>query len=226
QSLWQLHKEQVLLRNVTSFAKAQTVQGIAIIPLMGHLMDSLIHHDGAPRISVESDSSPYSAQDRQEPRNGQGSNTIPASSITAGGPHQQLHSVRGPSCSSQDDGNVIAEGPSSLSAHSAFAVDFLQRAASSDRENGFHFDTRELLESLGQIVDVLHKQPRFQEASSASAHRQERVGGGSNMPPMDVTAAVIRHGHSMYLSVTEPCLTCPHLLSYETANATTITEQS
>ncbi|CAH0004376.1 unnamed protein product, partial [Clonostachys byssicola] len=207
--LWQLHKKQVVLRNITSFTKAQAIQAFAIIALidsiqqritqMGQLMDSLVHHDGVPKISVESSASPHNTQDHREPRNDQSSNNIGVSPVSVGDLQEKPHIRRGASCSSQDDSTVAVEGPSSLSAHSTFAVDFLHRAANSDRENGLHFDTRGLLESLGQIVDVIQKQTRFSETECVpNARRHERVDSGTTMPQMDVTAAVIRHGHGMY----------------------------
>lgn len=88
----------------------------------------------------------------------------------------------------------IAEGQSSLSAHSTLAIDFLRKVAGADRQRGHNFETRELLDSLHQISDAIKTQRLSPDGlltlgrPSAPAGRED----SSSMPPIQAAVPVIQ----------------------------------
>ncbi|CAG9978361.1 unnamed protein product [Clonostachys byssicola] len=94
----------------------------------------------------------------------------------------------------QQEGNSIAvtEGPSSFSAQSDFAVAFLKKVVGSDRDQGHVFDSLELQDALGHIVDVLHKQQGSLDMAFSATDAPTPVRVRPKMPPIEASVAVIR----------------------------------
>lgn len=88
----------------------------------------------------------------------------------------------------------VVEGLSSLSANSRFAIDLMHRVAGADREKGYNFETRELLNRLQQIVSAVKSNRMTQRQSctpapllTARTDRDDRT-----MPPIQAAVAVIQ----------------------------------
>ncbi|KAI9150764.1 putative transcriptional regulatory protein [Paramyrothecium foliicola] len=100
----------------------------------------------------------------------------------------------------QDEGvTTVMEGLSSLSTHSMLAIGFLDQVASADRRKGHSFDTRELLDSLSQIVDAIKSHSTyaaglFPLARSPALLKPET----STMPPIEVSVAAIRQAEEKH----------------------------
>uniref|UniRef100_A0A8H7KCV2 Xylanolytic transcriptional activator regulatory domain-containing protein n=1 Tax=Bionectria ochroleuca TaxID=29856 RepID=A0A8H7KCV2_BIOOC len=94
----------------------------------------------------------------------------------------------------QQEGNSIpvTEGPSSFSAQSDFAVAFLKKVAGSDRDQGHVFDSLELQDALGHIVDVLHKQQGSLDMAFSATDAPAPVRVRPKMPPIEASVAVIK----------------------------------
>lgn len=88
---------------------------------------------------------------------------------------------------------VEAEGPSSLTAHSNFAADYIKRAANWDEGDESGNNARGLLDTMRQMVGTIEKQHRLPEnrlparTITPLPPRRER-----NLPPFEVAATVIR----------------------------------
>ncbi|VUC26615.1 unnamed protein product [Clonostachys rosea] len=88
---------------------------------------------------------------------------------------------------------VMAEGLTSLSAHSKMAIGFLDRVAVVDRERGYNFDTKDLLEDLDQIVQAI-KAPQgivncFPNTGGLQLNHFPKA---CSMPPIEASVAAIR----------------------------------
>lgn len=94
----------------------------------------------------------------------------------------------------QQEGNSIpvTEGPSSFSAQSDFAVAFLKKVVGSDRDQGHVFDSLELQDALGHIVDVLHKQQGSLDMAFSATDAPTPVRVRPKMPPIEASVAVIK----------------------------------
>ena len=88
---------------------------------------------------------------------------------------------------------MAMEGPSSLSAHSTMAIDFLDKVAGADRSSGYNIETRELLDSLRQIVHAIKTQSSFAEGLFLFARPSAPLKPhSSTMPPIEAVVAAIR----------------------------------
>jgi hypothetical protein len=87
----------------------------------------------------------------------------------------------------------MAEGPTSLSAHSKMAIGFLDRVAVVDRERGYNFDTRDLLDDLDQIVQAV-KAPQTMSNCYPDIDVQQlnQFPKACAMPPIEASVAAIR----------------------------------
>ncbi|KAI9146718.1 ATPase [Paramyrothecium foliicola] len=101
--------------------------------------------------------------------------------------------------SAQQEGLAPEEGPSSLSAHSSFAIDFLHHFASTDQGNGLNIETQELLDSLRQIVSALKGQPPSPALLFPFANpkvSQSHTSG--QMPPIQTTVSTIHRAQGLF----------------------------
>lgn len=100
---------------------------------------------------------------------------------------------------------LVLEGGSSLSAHSTLAIDFMDKVAGADRSKGYDIETRELLDSLRQIVHATKAQLPYAEGlfpfARLSAPLRPKP---STMPPIQVVAAVIRRAGGTFSHVRHP----------------------
>ena len=94
--------------------------------------------------------------------------------------------------------NNLNEGPSSFSAHSTLAIDFLHKVADADRDSVDNTEIGELLDSLHQIVDAVKVRRQSTESlfpfanhSCSVAHRSP-----ADLPPIQVAVAAIRKAQS------------------------------
>lgn len=109
----------------------------------------------------------------------------------------------------QDGEGLVLEGGSSLSAHSTLAIDFLDRVAVEDRRKGHDFETRELLDSLRQIVHVTKAQPPHADGLFSFARPSAPVRPDSTtMPPIKLAAAAIRNAEGTLSYMRNPPSLC------------------
>nr|XP_036577733.1 fungal specific transcription factor domain-containing protein [Colletotrichum truncatum]KAF6784792.1 fungal specific transcription factor domain-containing protein [Colletotrichum truncatum] len=115
--------------------------------------------------------------------------------------HKSRQAGRDPKAKSskQEEGHAPEEGPSSLSAHSSFAIDFLHHFASSDGDSGLGIETQGLLESLRQIVNALKDQPLspallFPMAKSGVSEGHEP----GHMPPIQAAVEIIQKAQGSF----------------------------
>ncbi|SPJ72628.1 uncharacterized protein FTOL_02357 [Fusarium torulosum] len=160
----------------------------------------------SPNASSHPVCSPQSI-DNQLPTSSASQNNLPvriASQHVTASPVTEASPSTGP----KEGEGLVLEGGSSLSAHSTLAIDFLDRVAGADRRKGYEFETRELLDSLRQIVHVTKAQPPdagglFSFARPSAPLRPKPA----TMPPIKVAAAAIRSAEDrrlmawMFLSV-------------------------
>ncbi|CAH0052380.1 unnamed protein product [Clonostachys solani] len=98
----------------------------------------------------------------------------------------------------EGDSLPVTEGPSSFSAQSDFAVAFLKKVVGSDRDQGHVFDSLELQDALGHIVDVLHKQQSSLDMAFSATDAPTPVRVRPKMPPIEDSVAVIRSTEGTY----------------------------
>lgn len=91
-----------------------------------------------------------------------------------------------------EDSLTATEGPSSFSAQSNFAVEFLKKVVGSDRDQGHIFDSQGLQDALGHIVDALHKQQSSPDMAFSATNASPPVRERPKMPPIEASVAVIR----------------------------------
>ena len=86
------------------------------------------------------------------------------------------------------------EGLSSLSANSTFAIDLMHRVAGADRERGYDFETRELLDRLQQIINAVksNRMARPQSFPTGPPLTALTDQDCSTMPPIQAAVAVIQ----------------------------------
>jgi hypothetical protein len=97
---------------------------------------------------------------------------------------------------------TVIEGPSSMSAQSTQAIDFLNRHAEVDRGRGLSFQTHELLESLREIVvatktHAQHGSDIFSSARPPSSSPSL----ASTMVPIQIAAAVMKGAQGTLFSI-------------------------
>ncbi|KAL2834815.1 hypothetical protein BJY01DRAFT_223918 [Aspergillus pseudoustus] len=116
------------------------------------------------------------------------------SQVTIGGPVVEPHLVKvepGPECGTNRV--EVLKGQSSLSAHSSFAVDFLQKAVGTEQGNASESEFRALLDTLSPIVGAFTSQPvrptpLFPFARSGLNGNSQ----GIEMPPIQTAVALLR----------------------------------
>lgn len=92
----------------------------------------------------------------------------------------------------------IVEGESSLSAHSVFATELLQKVVSTESLQEASLELRETLDSLSHIVSSLKEQPVSNEMAFPNAvvhHRQRHA--SSDLPPLQQAVNLIRAAKCM-----------------------------
>lgn len=157
----------------------------------------------SPSTSNQSICSPQSIDDGL-PTNSASKNNIPvrlASQHVTPSPATEASVPAG-----QNEGQgLVLEGGSSLTAHSTLAIDFLDKVVGADRRKGYNFETRELLDSLRQIVHATKAQPLHAESlfSFAQPSAPQRL-KPSTMPPIQVAAAMIRKAEGAFSHVRYP----------------------
>ncbi|PKS12634.1 hypothetical protein jhhlp_000842 [Lomentospora prolificans] len=99
----------------------------------------------------------------------------------------------------KNESEPVVEGSSSLSAHSSLAIDFLHKVAGADRQRGYTFETRELLDSLHNIVDAMKTLRQSPESLFTLALPSAPVGHEDcTMPPIQAAVAVIRKAQEQH----------------------------
>lgn len=88
----------------------------------------------------------------------------------------------------------VVEGLSSLSANSKFAIDLMHRVAGADLEQGYNFETRDLLDRLQQIVGAVkgNRMTRRQSFTTALLSETSTDRDHQTMPPIQAAVAVIQ----------------------------------
>ncbi|CAI6019922.1 unnamed protein product [Clonostachys chloroleuca] len=152
--------------------------------------DPDLSEDGSPSNSVGSSA----ASLNQEP-------TVPphGARIRVSSPpfpdivHSESDNLLARSADENEPSLVMVEGPTSLSAHSKMAIGFLDRVAVVDRERGYNFDTRELLDDLDQIVQAI-KAPQAMSNCYPDMGVQQlnQFPKACAMPPIEASVAAIR----------------------------------
>lgn len=84
------------------------------------------------------------------------------------------------------------EGPSSFSAHSTLAIDFLHKVADAERDSVDNTEIRELLDSLHQIVDAVKVRRQSTESLFPLADHSAAQRSPADLPPIHVAVAAIR----------------------------------
>ncbi|KAJ3547328.1 hypothetical protein NM208_g1568 [Fusarium decemcellulare] len=163
---------------------------------MSRLLDTLVAGDSAnPMTSASANSSPASAMVTPGGNETPLAGPSPVQTSTPRSIPQQRErgentceaSNRG-----QEECGVKGGGSSSLSAHSTFAVDFLHRIAGQDAASGNYFDTRELLDALGHVVDKLQNQQESLESVSRATKEAVPVAlQRDTLPPIEETMAMV-----------------------------------
>jgi hypothetical protein len=88
----------------------------------------------------------------------------------------------------------MVEGESSLTAHSVFANEFLQKVVSRDSKP----EMRERIEALRHMVEALKKQPAAHEMTYPHAKPvRSRPPEGCELPPIEATLHVLKLAKSM-----------------------------
>ncbi|ROT38994.1 fungal-specific transcription factor domain-containing protein [Sodiomyces alkalinus F11] len=91
-------------------------------------------------------------------------------------------------------GGSVIEGDSSLTAHSVFANEFLQKVVNTESLQDASLEMRETLDSLHHIVNALKQPTASSEMTYPNARRLPRPSSkhGSEMPPITKAVAMIR----------------------------------
>jgi hypothetical protein len=161
----------------------------------------------SPNTASRSVCSPQSI-DNQLPTNSASQNNL---SVRIASQHVTASPATGASFpTGQREGEgLVLEGGSSLSAHSTLAIDFLDRVAGADRRKGFDFETRELLDSLRQIVHVTKAQPPYAGGLFSFARPSAPLRPKpATMLPIKVAAAAIRSAEGTFSYVRYPSPLC------------------
>ena len=86
---------------------------------------------------------------------------------------------------------TVAEGDSSLTAHSVFANDLLQKVVSKDSDS--RPEMRERLDALGHLVEAMKKQPAAHEMTYPHAKPVRPAAlQGCDLPPIEMTLQVLK----------------------------------
>ncbi|CAI6019999.1 unnamed protein product [Clonostachys chloroleuca] len=122
-----------------------------------------------------------------------GDDSVAAQEAHQSSPAEGVNGVRnGGQNTGQNTSYVDSEGHSSLSAHSSFAVDFMNKVVSLDQGGNMSSDTHGLLETLSHMVETVQKQHRspgncLPSGSVVTVSSEEKHG----MPPIEVAVEVI-----------------------------------
>lgn len=159
---------------------------------VGRAMDTL----AAPRHTPEATESPTHSGPTHGTSTPRSSELSSANNLALQGKHishfQTISGHRATREERNDEG--VVEGLSSLSANSTFAIDLMYRVAGADRERGYDFETRELLDRLQQIVNAVKsnritRQQSFPPAPALTARTDQDC---YTMPPIQAAVAVIQ----------------------------------
>ncbi|KAH6949768.1 hypothetical protein BKA56DRAFT_606771 [Ilyonectria sp. MPI-CAGE-AT-0026] len=89
------------------------------------------------------------------------------------------------------------EGPSSFSAHSTLAIDFLHKVADAEGDSVDNTEIRELLDSLHQIVDAVKVRRQSTESLFPLADHSAAQRSPADLPPIQVAVAAIRKAQDL-----------------------------
>lgn len=97
----------------------------------------------------------------------------------------------------EQEPETVVEGSSSFSAHSKLAIDFLHKVAGADRQKGYTFETKELLDSLHQIVDAVKNLRLSPQSLFTPAQTLASAGDKGNMPDIQAAVGLIQKAQGM-----------------------------
>uniref|UniRef100_A0A8H7K2C0 Zn(2)-C6 fungal-type domain-containing protein n=1 Tax=Bionectria ochroleuca TaxID=29856 RepID=A0A8H7K2C0_BIOOC len=152
--------------------------------------DPDLSEDGSPSNSVVSSTTSLDQAPTVPPH---GTRIRMSGPPTPDVPHSESENLLSRSADENEPSLVMAEGPTSLSAHSKMAIGFLDRVAVVDRERGYNFDTRDLLDDLDQIVQAV-KAPQTMSNCYPDIDVQQlnQFPKACAMPPIEASVAAIR----------------------------------
>ncbi|CAH0047733.1 unnamed protein product [Clonostachys solani] len=152
--------------------------------------DPNLSEDGSPNNSVVSSPASLDSAPTVPPPGARiRVSSPPSPDIT----HSESDNLLARSADENESSLVMAEGSTSLSAHSKMAMGFLDRVTVVDRERGYNFDTKDLLDDLDQIVQAT-KAPQAMSKCYPDMGVQQlnQFPKACAMPPIEASVAAIR----------------------------------